>query len=94
MPEDVYNNGLPLDKAAEWERKLERKGRIPYIRYPVVCAYCGTLWPDLFMVPDEEWEHYIAPNMRRAVICRTCYEAIKECIDSAKAMTQEESVAS
>lgn len=56
--------------------------RFPYIEYPIICGYCGTLWPDLFMVPDEEWEHYIQPNMRDKVLCRDCYNRIKKLVDS------------
>ena len=29
------------------------KERVPFILYPNLCAKCGTLWPEMFMVPDE-----------------------------------------
>jgi len=90
LPEDVYNEGLPSEQAAEWERKLERKGRIPYIRYPIVCAYCGKLWPDLFMVPDDEWQHYIQLDKQGSVICRPCYERIKQLIDGNASIPNKE----
>lgn len=61
---------------------LNEKGRVPYIAYPSICAKCGELWPDLFMVPDEEWENYIQIDMRKEVICRKCYNWIKSVIDS------------
>ncbi len=55
--------------------------RIPYIQYPNICQYCGKVWPDLFMVSDEEWEKYIQIDMRDKIICRKCYEYIKNCIE-------------
>jgi ferredoxin len=84
LPESVYVNGLPPAQDAEWDRLLEKKGRVPYILYPVLCARCGALWPDLFRVPDEEWAKYIAPAMRDKVICRPCYDWIKNAIDAAE----------
>jgi hypothetical protein len=51
------HSGMPLDI-------LDDKGRIPFIMYPNLCAKCGTLWPEMFSVPDEEWERYIEPRMR------------------------------
>jgi ferredoxin len=55
--------------------------RVPWILYPIICARCGKLWPDLFMVPDEEWNHYIPIRERDEVICKECYEFIKTAID-------------
>ena len=57
--------------------------RVPYIQYPTLCVRCGACWPDLFMVPDEEWERYVAPRQRGEVICRPCYDEIKTLIDRA-----------
>jgi len=82
LPEDVYKNGLSDAQYMEWIDALVEKGPIPYIEYPIVCAYCGELWPDFFMVPDEEWEFYIQWNMQDKVICRKCYERIKLLIDT------------
>lgn len=64
-----------------WEDALNLKGRVPYIMYPIVCARCGSLWPDLFRVPDREWERYIQIDMRGSVICRPCFDEIKRLID-------------
>jgi len=81
LPKEVYENGVSDEEEEKWADILYAKGRIPYIRYPVVCAKCGALYPDLFMVPDEEWEHYIELGMQRTVICRECYDNIKSLID-------------
>lgn len=50
--------------------------RIPYIHWPGVCVRCGLVEPDIFM--DEEWEKYIAPMHRDVILCRKCFEEIKE----------------
>ena len=65
-----------------WEEALDRKGRVPFIEYPNVCARCGALWPAFFRVPDGEWERYIQIDMRNTVICRPCFDDIKRLIDS------------
>src|SRR6516165_12166048 len=57
------------------------KERVPFILYPNLCAKCGTLWPEIFMVPDEEWERYIEPRMRGKMLCEACYTQIKEWVD-------------
>jgi hypothetical protein len=64
------------------EHELEMKGRIPYIMYPNLCAKCGVLWPEMFNVPNEEWELYVEPAMRKKMLCRSCYRQIKDWIDA------------
>jgi len=81
LPPDIYANGLTRKQAIRWEAMLNKKGRVPFIEYPIVCAKCGALWPELFMVSNAEWEHYIQINQRRNVLCRKCYDHIKELID-------------
>jgi len=81
LPESVWMNGLSDEEYDKWVAILETKGRVPYIRYPVLCAYCGVLWPDFFMVPDQEWSFYVAPKMQGSVLCRKCYDYIKDKID-------------
>jgi hypothetical protein len=58
--------------------------RVPYIEYPNICAKCGKLWPNMFMVPNEEWKHYIEPEMRDKMLCMDCYATIKYLIDTGK----------
>ena len=87
LPPDIYENGLTDELAARWEAILRDKGLIPFIEWPTVCAKCGMLWPALFKVPDEEWQHYIQPDKRRTVVCRTCYDYIKTMVDAAEART-------
>jgi len=57
-------------------------GRVPFIYYPWVCARCGEVNPDMFLVPDEEWKKYIEIDERNKILCKECYEEIKTLIDS------------
>ena len=84
LPKHIYEDGLPVTEHRKFVRMLEKKGRIPYIRWPVLCASCGKKWPEMFMVPDEEWAKYIQPDKRDEVVCRKCYDHIKELIDRDK----------
>lgn len=63
------------------KKKDRQKARVPFIQYPLICAKCGRLWPDFFMVDNKEWEFYVQPNMRNKIICHECYEFIKEVTD-------------
>ena len=55
-------------------------GRYPFVLFPQHCARCLKRWPELFMVPDSEWAHYMGPEGRR-VICFECYRLIQGWID-------------
>lgn len=66
---------------ARWDAVLDAKGRIPYIYYPLMCAYCGGLWPRFFMVEKKEWEKYIEPKMQGEILCWDCYAGIRQLID-------------
>jgi ferredoxin len=84
LPEAVYKNGLPDELLVMWDEMLEEKGFIPYIRWPNLCRACGELWPEMFMLPDDEWKHYIAPDKRDQMVCRSCYDGIKTRKDAGK----------
>lgn len=85
LPKEVYENGLNDEQSEQWDQILRKKGLVPYIVYPVMCVRCGTLLPDFFNVPDEEWEKYIRIDERKSVLCRPCYDLIKKMIDGAAA---------
>lgn len=72
---------LTPELSEKWEKMLQKKGLIPYIVYPIVCAKCGKLWPELFKVSDEEWKKYIEPAHRNKVICRECFDHILKLIN-------------
>ena len=48
----------------------------------IVCEICGAINPLFFMVPDAEWEFYIEPEYRAAVICPDCFIAIREKVNA------------
>jgi len=84
LPLEVYRNGPPEDVEEQWLEVITKEGRIPYIRWPNHCEYCGKLWPKMFHVPDEEWNKYIQPGKRYEMVCRECYDQIKAMIDAGK----------
>ena len=42
------------------------------------CAVCLKLSPKWFLVPNEEWKKYVIPPLQDKVICRPCYDVLKE----------------
>jgi len=79
----LYTHGLTDDQEATWITLLMKKGRIPYIQYPLLCGRCGKQWPELFFVSDTEWRRYVQPDQRGSLLCQACYETIKARIDGA-----------
>lgn len=73
----AYKHGLTNAQSDKWLVILNNKGRIPYVRVPVLCALCGGGFPPLFNVPDEEWERYVIPELQRQVLCLDCYNNMK-----------------
>jgi hypothetical protein len=73
----VYSEELTRDQDEEWYRYLTFVGRVPYIQWPNMCAYCGKLWPDMFRVPDDDWCRYIQKDMRNRMVCEECWGFIK-----------------
>jgi hypothetical protein len=79
-----YKFGLTPKQRMQWERTLNDKGRIPFIMYPDMCAKCGKLWPEMFSVPDKEWEQYVEKGERDKMLCKPCYDQIKIWIDESR----------
>ncbi len=75
LPKRVYEKGLPKKQADEWEKVLERKGRIPYVRTPNLCARCGKCWPDMFH--EDEWDRVIPADIAEEMLCYPCYLTIR-----------------
>lgn len=82
LPENVYKHGPPEYIANEWERRLEEKGRIPFVQFPNMCALCGKLWPDMFRV--EDWEQVVPLELRTKMLCYPCYQTVKKSPDITK----------
>ena len=91
LPKDIYENGLPDDLTEKWHIILEEKGRVPHIQWPNICARCGKLWPEMFIVSDEEWEKYVMIRKRDKMLCLPCYDQIKEWIDRGQSWSDETS---
>ena len=83
LPQDVYENGLSKEQWDTYIGLLLEKRRIPWIQYPNLCVKCGKLWPDMFMVPNEEWARYVEPGKRDEMLCRDCWNFIKAAVDRA-----------
>ena len=88
LPKKVYEEGLDAQEAAKWNRILQDKGRVPYIVFPNLCCRCGKLWPEMFRVPDEQWQRYVPIVERHRMLCRECYDDIKCLVDDAEARRQ------
>jgi len=61
----------------KWEEYCTEKGRIPYLSIPNICAWCGQNWPEMFGVPDREWEKYVIPEYQEEALCLDCYQKQK-----------------
>lgn len=74
----AYKHGLTDEQEKQWIRMLEEKGRIPWLSVPNLCGLCGEQWPEMFGVPDEEWKKFVIPRLRGKILCRRCYDRMKE----------------
>lgn len=72
----AYQYGLTPVQDRKWTAMLNKKGRIPWVEIPWVCAKCGKIWPKMFM--DPEWEKYVPPNLQPSILCLPCYNKLKE----------------
>jgi hypothetical protein len=75
---------LTPEQRKRWERKLNDKGRVPFILYPNMCAKCGKLWPEMFRVPDKEWMRYVEKGQRDKILCKPCYDQIRIWVDECR----------
>ena len=83
--EIIDKEGPTNEHIKQWIRILDEKGRVPFIYYPTICVKCGKINPTFFQVDTEEWKRYIEPQMQDKIICKDCFEWIKEQITAAKA---------
>jgi len=63
---------------SEEDGVFEKYDRIPYVIIPNLCGRCGKKWPDMFMVPNEEWEKYVIPELQEKMLCQKCYDYMKK----------------
>lgn len=74
----AYKHGLTGEQEEEFIKMCEEKGRIPWVQIPVLCALCGEIFPQMFSVPDEEWQKYVIPSLQHYLLCIICYEDQKK----------------
>lgn len=74
----LYEESPTLKREKKWLKILEKKGRIPFIKIPNLCALCGENWPAMFILPDSEWEKYVIPPLQEEMLCPNCYDFLKK----------------
>ena len=62
----------------KWKILCMEEGRHPQIQVPNMCACCGALWPEMFSVPDEEWQKYALPQYQEEMLCLECFNHSRE----------------
>lgn len=61
-----------------WKMLCTEQGRLPQLQIPNICACCGTLWPEVFRMPDDEWQKYVVPQFQEEMLCLDCYNRMRE----------------
>lgn len=84
LPEHIYSDGLTTAMDQTWQRIVEDRGRVPYLRWPQICSRCARIDPVGQMVSDAEWERVVPPNHRRNVICASCFNDIAALLEANK----------
>ena len=74
----TYSHGLTKEQSREWEKRLKAKGLIPWLVIPNLCGLCGRRWPEMFGVPNEEWQKFVIPELQKKILCKECYKKIKK----------------
>ena len=74
LPRDVYEHGMTKKDSKRWEKLLAKKGYIPFLEFPLLCAKCGEVFPEMFM--DSEWDTRLGKHSR-IMLCRGCYNILK-----------------
>ena len=70
---------LELETLNKWRRFMRDAGDTYDKIYS--CAICGKAWPEWFFIPSEEWARHVPAELRKAEICRECYDEIKAAAD-------------
>jgi hypothetical protein len=62
---------------------LRKRKRVPFFRLTWLrCERCGMPWPEIFMVPDDVWRHYIlALGHGDKMLCFECFKLIAQLTD-------------
>lgn len=73
--------GAQLITCSERHFELVEQGkciRVPYIQSVNNCVVCGVLFPEMFSVPNSEWDKFVPPQLKDKWLCRQCYEELKK----------------
>lgn len=62
----------------KWKILCDEENRIPQMDIPGMCACCSAPWPEMFHVPDEEWQRYVVPHLQMRMLCLDCYNRMRE----------------
>ncbi len=81
----AFENGLTEEQEKLYAAELERVGRIPYFLLPNLCMRCGSQWPEMFHVSDEQWKAVVEPQVRRGMLCRKCFDSMEALVLNARA---------
>lgn len=68
-------------------RKSFLAKRTPFIATPNFCRRCLVPWPEMFVVPDEEWRANIPADLQHEMLCRSCYDLIAGWMNAARQAT-------
>jgi hypothetical protein len=65
-----------------------RKKRVPFFRlYWSCCERCGEPWPEMFIVPNQVWRHYILSlGDGDKMLCLACFKRIVKLTDGGRYM--------
>ena len=81
LPLEIYHNGLSQSQERALCDHLDDVGRIPFIKYPCLCGYCGT--PHNLIYDHDDWEDVLPDSKQNEPLCRMCFERIKRLIRGA-----------
>lgn len=76
--EPTCSKGLNEKQTKRWEKILNKKKRIPYVRISDFCILCGVEILEFFRVSDREWEKFVIPLLQKEVLCQDCYDRMKK----------------
>ncbi len=71
---EVEANGVTDEQWDKWLAMCTKKGRVPYVQVPILCAMCGEVWPEFFSVSTRTWKKYVIPELQKEVLCWPCFK--------------------
>ena len=83
---EYHLEGCDMERCVKCNEQLiscscrrKQYGKEPYIIKPLICARCGMLWPNFFMVSDKDWKKTIGVTYdTEDILCKKCYNHIRK----------------